>query len=102
MAIAVIQVESAAIEELPEGYRTVFLMHDVEGYTHQQIGSALGLAGGVTSARLLSAFLYGVSVSDSTILIVTPLLLMAVALLACWAPARQATRIDPMVALRTE
>jgi putative ABC transport system permease protein len=73
-----------------------------EGLKIAAIGSALGLAGAVASARLLSAFLYGVSASDPTILIVAPLLLMTVALFACWAPARQATRIDLLVALRAE
>jgi hypothetical protein len=73
-----------------------------EGLKLAAIGCALGLAGAAASAQLLSAFLYGVSMSDSIILIVAPLLLMTVAFLACWAPARQATKIDPMVALRTE
>ena len=46
---------AAAIEELPVGYRTVFLMHDVEGYTHQQIGSALGIQEGTSKAQLSRA-----------------------------------------------
>lgn len=46
---------AAAIEELPTGYRTVFLMHDVEGYTHQQIGSALGIQEGTSKAQLSRA-----------------------------------------------
>ena len=44
-----------AIGELPEGYRTVFLMHDVEGYTHEQIGSALGIQEGTSKAQLSRA-----------------------------------------------
>ena len=46
---------SAAIDALPEGYRTVFLMHDVEGYTHEEIGSALGIQDGTSKAQLSRA-----------------------------------------------
>lgn len=45
----------AAIDRLSEGYRTVFLMHDVEGFTHEEIGAALGLAEGSSKARLSRA-----------------------------------------------
>jgi RNA polymerase sigma-70 factor (ECF subfamily) len=45
----------AAIDALPEGYRTVFLMHDVEGYTHEEIGSALGIQDGTSKAQLSRA-----------------------------------------------
>lgn len=45
----------AAIDELPEGYRTVFLMHDVEGYTHLEIGVALGIQEGTSKAQLSRA-----------------------------------------------
>ena len=44
-----------AVDGLPEGYRTVFLMHDVEGYTHDQIGSALGIQEGTSKAQLSRA-----------------------------------------------
>ena len=44
-----------AIEALPEGYRTVFVMHDVEGYTHEEIAAALGLAPGTSKAQLSRA-----------------------------------------------
>jgi RNA polymerase sigma-70 factor, ECF subfamily len=46
---------AAAIEELPEGYRTVFLMHDAEGYTHEEIGAALGVQAGTSKAQLSRA-----------------------------------------------
>ena len=45
----------AAIDALPEGYRTVFLMHDVEGYTHEEIGTALGIQDGTSKAQLSRA-----------------------------------------------
>jgi RNA polymerase sigma-70 factor, ECF subfamily len=44
-----------AIDELPEGYRAVFVMHDVEGYTHEEIGGALGVHPGTSKAQLFRA-----------------------------------------------
>jgi RNA polymerase sigma-70 factor (ECF subfamily) len=44
-----------AIDRLPEGYRTVFVMHDVEGYTHEEIGTALGIQAGTSKAQLFRA-----------------------------------------------
>lgn len=44
-----------AIEGLPDGYRTVFVMHDVEGYTHEEIGTALGIQPGTSKAQLFRA-----------------------------------------------
>ena len=44
-----------AIDALPDGYRTVFLMHDVEGFTHEEIGEALGVQAGTSKAQLFRA-----------------------------------------------
>ena len=44
-----------AIDGLPDGYRTVFVMHDVEGYTHEEIASALGVQPGTSKAQLFRA-----------------------------------------------
>jgi RNA polymerase sigma-70 factor (ECF subfamily) len=44
-----------AIDALPEGYRTVFVMHDVEGFTHEEIGQALGVQAGTSKAQLFRA-----------------------------------------------
>jgi RNA polymerase sigma-70 factor (ECF subfamily) len=44
-----------AIEGLPDGYRTVFVMHDVEGYTHEEIATALGIQAGTSKAQLFRA-----------------------------------------------
>ena len=44
-----------AIEDLPPGYRTVFLMHDLEGYTHEEIGEVLGIQSGTSKAQLFRA-----------------------------------------------
>jgi len=46
---------ASAVDALPEGYRTVFVMHDVEGYTHQEIGDALGIQEGTSKAQLSRA-----------------------------------------------
>jgi putative ABC transport system permease protein len=66
------------------------------------IGLALGLAGALALTRVMSPLLYRVSAVDPTTFILISLLLLCVALLACWLPARRATKVDPMIALRGE
>lgn len=44
-----------AIDQLPEGYRTVFVMHDLEGYTHEEIGGVLGVKAGTSKSQLFRA-----------------------------------------------
>ncbi|MGI8497133.1 MAG: ABC transporter permease [Gemmatimonadaceae bacterium] len=65
-------------------------------------GVAVGLAGAVAVARLLRHVLYGVAVQDPLPYLAVATLLSAVALIACWGPARRATRIDPALALRSD
>jgi macrolide transport system ATP-binding/permease protein len=66
------------------------------------IGSALGLAIAFGGAQMLKSLLYGVSATDPITFGGVAFTLLAVALFACWIPARRASRVDPMVALRAE
>jgi predicted permease len=66
------------------------------------VGTAVGLLGGAGLARFVESLLYDTAPTDAATLVAVPLLLAAVALLASYLPARRATRVDPMVALRAE
>ncbi|HKX26866.1 MAG TPA: ABC transporter permease [Blastocatellia bacterium] len=66
------------------------------------LGTALGLGVALAAIRLIKSHLFGVSAVDPLTFAAVILLLLAVALLACWIPARWATRVDPMIALRCD
>ena len=66
------------------------------------IGLVIGLLGGFGMARLLGGVMFGVGGTEWAILLGLSLFLGGVSLLACWIPARRATKVDPMIALRCE
>jgi ABC-type antimicrobial peptide transport system permease subunit len=65
-------------------------------------GVAVGIVGGLALSRLLRGMLYGVSAADPVTFVAVAMLLTGVALVAAWLPARRATRVDPMSAIRAE
>jgi predicted permease len=66
------------------------------------VGLAIGLVSALGAGRLMSGMLYGISAADPLTFAAIALVLLAVALWACWVPARRAARVDPLVALRYE
>ncbi|HEU0253487.1 MAG TPA: ABC transporter permease, partial [Pyrinomonadaceae bacterium] len=66
------------------------------------LGLVIGLGGAFAVTRLMSSLLYGVSTTDKTTFLIVAGVLMFVGVLACYLPARRATRVDPLVALRYE
>jgi ABC-type antimicrobial peptide transport system permease subunit len=73
-----------------------------QGMVPVVIGLGAGLLGALALTRVMTSQLYGITTNDPLTYFASGLVLLAVALLACWLPARRAARVDPMVALRAE
>ena len=84
------------------GRGTVLRMVLGDGVRLTLVGIVIGAAGGVFAARALGRLLYGIGPTDPVTFVAVAVLLVAVALLASYVPAARATRVDPVVALRTE
>jgi predicted permease len=82
--------------------RDIFRLVLGQGLMLILIGAGLGLGLAITLTRVLQNLLFGVSATDPLVFSMIVLLLIAVALLACYLPARRATKVDPLVALRYE
>lgn len=82
--------------------KDVFHLVVRQGMALALVGSAAGIVGALFLTRLMTTLLYGVPPTDLLTFVVVPLLLMVVALLANYLPARRAMRVDPVVALRHE
>jgi ABC-type antimicrobial peptide transport system permease subunit len=82
--------------------RNVLLMVLGQAGKMVMLGVAAGVLCALALTRLMSSMLFGVSPTDPLTLAGVAIVLTLVSLLACWIPARRATRVDPLVALRYE
>jgi ABC-type antimicrobial peptide transport system permease subunit len=73
-----------------------------EGMKLVLVGAAIGIAAALGLSRLMAGMLYGVSATDPLTFAAVPIVLLGVAMLACYIPARRAIRVDQMTALRYE
>jgi len=73
-----------------------------EGFVLVVLGIALGIPAALAASRLVATMLYGLKPTDPVTMVACTLLMLVVAALAGYVPARRASRVDPMVALRHE
>ena len=84
-------------ERLPE-----VVLREVYTWLVDEVGLRPWIAGSLAVTQTLTGYLYGVSATDAGTFVSTSLLLMVVALLACYIPAKRATKVSPLIALRYE
>lgn len=82
--------------------RDIFSLVLKQGIILALIGVAIGLAGAIGLSKVLGSVLYGISATDPVTLISVAVIMVAVALMACFFPARKATKVDPLTAMRYE
>jgi len=82
--------------------RNVLLLIVSDGMKLTAIGTAIGLVAAMVLARVMSSLLFGVGPTDFLTMVTVSLGALAVALIACYIPARRATKVDPLIALRNE
>ena len=83
-------------------HHDIFRLVIGQGAVLLAVGLAIGLGASFICARLLASLLFGISATDPLTFMFTPALLSVAALLACYLPARRATKVDPLVALRSD
>jgi len=82
--------------------KTVFGMILGQGDKLTGLGIAIGILTALALTHLMASFLYGIPATDPLTFVIVPVFLAAVALFACYLPARRATHVDPLIALRYE
>ena len=87
---------------LGAGHRDVLRLFMGQGMRLVLLGVVIGLGGAFVLTRLMSSLLFGVSTTDAATFVAVAVGLTLVGVLACYLPARRATKVDPMVALRSE
>jgi len=87
---------------LGAGRRDVLRLFMGQGMRLVLLGLVIGLGGALALTRLMASLLFGVSTTDTATFVVVALVLTVVGVLACYLPARRATRVDPLIALRYE
>jgi putative ABC transport system permease protein len=82
--------------------KDIFISVVGEGMKLTMMGIILGLATAFALGRLMTGLLFGITAYDPATFTAAPFILMAIAFLACWLPARRATKVNPLTAIRDE
>ena len=85
---------------LGAGHRQILALVVGQGAVIVAAGTVVGIGAALASSRMLGSLLYGIDTDDRLTFLLAPFVVVAIALFACWVPARRATRVDPMKMLR--